>query len=88
VAHARNQAARTQQFNPNRLRCPADTGKPLSRNGLIAHGRRTQFRRDQDRSRAVFHASLHPKDPLVAPESRNAWPCAQCPAWKTPAASP
>ena len=27
MAHARNQAARTQQLNPNRLRCPADTGK-------------------------------------------------------------
>jgi hypothetical protein len=28
VAHARNQAARTQQLNPNRLQCPTDTGKP------------------------------------------------------------
>jgi hypothetical protein len=38
VAHARNQAARTQKFNPNRLRCPADTGKPIqvSGSGLVS----------------------------------------------------
>ena len=40
MAHARNQAARTQQLNPNRLRCPADTGKPLTR-PPARRGRRT-----------------------------------------------
>ena len=29
MAHARNQAARTPAAQPNRLQCPADTGKPI-----------------------------------------------------------
>jgi hypothetical protein len=44
VAHARNQAARTQQLNPNRLQCPADTGKPLTVGASGSHIVTTKLR--------------------------------------------
>ena len=37
MAHARNQAP-VQQLNPNRLRCPADTGKPIQVSRCIPSG--------------------------------------------------
>ena len=48
-----HQAEPQTRPGPKRLR------KPLTRNDLIAHRRRAQFRRDQDRPRAVSHTVPH-----------------------------
>ena len=61
-----HQAEPQTRPGPKRLR------KPLTRNDLIAHRRRAQFRRDQDRPRAVSHTVPH-RPPRPGTPAARVW---------------